>query len=244
MNLAIVGTGQTGSVVETMARERGHAIHARFSSTRPLTGEGAREALAGADAVIDFSLPSLALTHIERYCAWGVPAVIGTTGWHSQLPAVEAMVRDRDAALLYAPNFSIGVALLVRAVSSIAPLIDKLPEYDAYIHEVHHRRKVDSPSGTALLLAETLLRHLSAKTTIGAEAQHQRIAPETLHVSSTRAGHVVGHHTVCFDSPFDRIELVHDARNRQGFAHGALLAAEWLPGKKGLFTLDHLLDFA
>lgn len=244
MNLAIVGTGQTGSVVETMARERGHAIHARFNSTHPVTGEGAREALAGADAVIDFSLPSLALAHIERYCAWGVPAVIGTTGWHSQLPAVEVMVRDCDAALLYAPNFSIGVALLVRAVSSIAPLIDKLPEYDAYIHEVHHRRKVDSPSGTALLLAETLLRHLSAKTTIGAEAQHQRIAPETLHVSSTRAGHVAGHHTVCFDSPFDRIELVHDARNRQGFAHGALLAAEWLPGKKGLFTLDHLLDFA
>ncbi|MEZ4702178.1 MAG: 4-hydroxy-tetrahydrodipicolinate reductase [Rhodothermales bacterium] len=244
MNIALVGTGQTGSVVEALARERGHVVAARFNSARPLLGEASAEGFVGIDAVIDFSLPALALAHIERYCVWNVPAVIGTTGWYHDRGRVEALVQQHDAAVLYAPNFSIGVALLMHALKSVAPLIDKLPEYDAYVHEVHHRRKLDSPSGTALLLADALIEHLSAKTHITAEAQHERIAPDALHVSSTRAGHVVGHHTVCFDGPFDTLQFVHDARNRNGFAHGALVAAEWLPGRRGLFTLNDMLQTA
>jgi 4-hydroxy-tetrahydrodipicolinate reductase len=240
MKIALVGTGQTGSIVDAMALERGHMVVARFNSRRPLA-EATPEEWAEMDVAIDFSLPSLALDHIALYCTRGVPAVIGTTGWHHERARVEALVHEHGASLLLAANFSVGVALLVRALQSVAPLLNRLPEYDAYIHEIHHRRKVDSPSGTALLLAETLKNALTGKTSLATETQHGRIAPEALHVSSTRAGHVVGHHTVGFDSPFDSLRFTHDAKNRLGFAHGALLAAEWLPGKRGLFSLDDVL---
>ena len=144
-------------------------------------------------------------------------------------------------SVLYAPNFSLGVAVLVHALRSVTPLLEKLPEYDAYVHELHHTRKVDSPSGTALLLANVLVDGLSRKTRVEPETQHERIASEALHVTSTRVGGVVGHHTVGLDSPYDQIQLVHEAKSRQGFAFGAVRAAEWLPGKKGLFTLDDVL---
>ena len=149
-----------------------------------------------------------------------------------------------EAALLYAPNFSLGVALVLRALRALGPLLDRLPEYDVAVHEAHHTGKVDSPSGTALLLANALLDDLARKTRLEIETQHQPIDPDALHVTSSRLGSVFGEHTVYLDSPFDQITLMHQAKNRQGFAFGALMAAEWLPGRKGLFTLDDLLlDF-
>lgn len=240
MRLALAGTGQMGQAVEALARERGHEVVARFNSDHPLAAAD-RAALNGAEVVVDFSLPGVVLDHIAQYCRWNQPAVIGTTGWAEGLDRVREQVAQSETALLYAPNFSLGVALLVRALRSVTPLLEQLPEYDVYVHEVHHTRKVDSPSGTALLLGGVLLDGLSRKTHIEPETQHERIDAAALHVSATRAGHVVGHHTVGMDSLFDRLTFTHEAKSRQGFAFGAVRAAEWLPGRQGLFTLDDLL---
>lgn len=241
MKIALVGTGQMGEAVERIAAERGHEIVARFNSSNPLLGAAGPEAFNGAEVAIDFSLPELARPHIERYCAWGLPAVIGTTGWYDGIDEVKQQVERGNAAILYAPNFSLGVAILVQALRGVLPLLERMPEYDAHVHEVHHVRKVDSPSGTALHLAGILKDGLSRKTRIETETQHGRISGEAIHVTSARVGNVVGHHTVGLDSPFDHVALVHDAKNRQGFAFGAVKAAEWLPGHTGLFSLDDVL---
>lgn len=241
MNLALVGTGQMGQAVAALAPERGHDIVATFDASRPLLDVEDRAALRGADTVIDFSLPDVALAHIERYCQWQQPAVIGTTGWYDDLDTVEAWVDAHDAALLYTANFSMGVAVLQCALDAVLPLLEHLPDYDPYLHEMHHTRKVDSPSGTAHMLAEMVVDGLARKSHIETETQHQRIDPSALHVTATRTGDVFGVHTVGFDSPFDHVTLTHRAKNRRGFAFGALRAAEWLQGRRGLFTLEDVL---
>ena len=144
--------------------------------------------------------------------------------------------------MLYAPNFSLGVALLAHALRAITPLLDALSDFDPYIHEIHHVRKQDSPSGTALLLGRILQENLARKTHLVTETQHEPISPAALHVTSTRAGRVFGEHTIGIDGPFDRVTLAHAAKSRDGFAYGALRAAAWLPGHVGLFTLDDMLD--
>ena len=240
MKLALVGTGQMGQAVEALVAERGHEIGARFNSELALN-DSDPSALEDVDVAIDFSLPSLAATHIERYCQWGLPAVIGTTGWYEHLREVERWVDEYDASILYAPNFSLGVAVVVRALKAIIPLLDQLPEYDPFVHEVHHVRKVDSPSGTASMIADLLVNGLSRKKRIETEAQHGRIDEAALHVTSTRVGEVFGRHVIGFDSAFDCIELIHEAKNRHGFAFGAIRAAEWLKGRKGLFSLEDVV---
>ncbi len=230
-----------GRAVEVLALERGHGVVARFNTEQPLSAAENGSALHDADVVIDFSLPALALGHIKQYCRWNQNAVVGTTGWYEGLDQVRTWVAQSETALLYAPNFSLGVALLTRALHGLVPLLERLPEYDVAVHEAHHTGKVDSPSGTALLLARVLLDGLSRKTRLETETQHQPIDPRALHVTSSRLGSVFGEHTVYLDSPFDAIALSHQAKNRRGFAFGALKAAEWLPGRHGLFTLDDLL---
>lgn len=231
-----------GRAVADLAPERGHAVVTRFDADRPLTGADGPDALHGADAVVDFSLPDVAVVHMQRYARWGVPAVVGTTGWYDELDAVRALVSDHDARLLYAPNFSIGVALLVRALRAVLPQLDALPAYDAFVHEQHHVGKVDSPSGTARMLGETVRDGLARKTRLETETQHGRIDPEALHVTSARVGAVVGDHVVGFDSAFDQLRFTHHAKTRQGFAFGALRAAEWLVDQPaGLYTLEDVL---
>lgn len=241
MKLAIVGAGQMGETVATVAPDRGHQVHTRFDSDRPFL-EADRTALADVDVAVDFSLPSLALPHLRRYCEWQLPAVIGTTGWYDDLDDVRRLVGEHEASVLYAPNFSIGVAVLSQALETALQLIDELDDYDAFVHEMHHTNKVDSPSGTAQMLGQQVVASLERKSHVEPETQHQRIDPEAVHVTSTRSGTVIGEHTVAFDSPYDRVSLEHRAKNRRGFAVGALRAAEWLQGRTGLFTLDDVLD--
>lgn len=246
MKLALVGTGQMGQAVARLAAAQGHAVVARFDRAAPLTDADGPAAFAGADVAVDFSLPALAVPHLRRYARWGQPAVVGTTGWYDALPEVQALVGEHEAAVCYAPNFSLGVALLKRAVAAVTPLVDALTDFDPYVHETHHARKADSPSGTARLLAEGLLDGIARKTRLDAEAQHGPIDAEALHVSSTRAGHVFGAHTVGLSGPFDHVRLMHTATSRDGFALGALRAAAWLAeqvaaGRHGLFTLDDVL---
>ena len=237
-----------GQAVEALALERGYAVAARFDADHPLLAERDASALRGAVAV-DFSDPGVALAHVERYADWGVRAVVGTTGWTA--PAdLAARVEASGGALVVAANFSLGVALVVRALRGMLPLLDRLggPDvggYDVFVHEAHHAAKLDSPSGTALRLADELVAGLARKTRVEAETVHGRIDPAALHVTSTRAGHVVGEHTVGIDSAADRIEITHRAHDRRAFASGAVAAAEWLAalptGRTGLFTLDDVL---
>ncbi len=241
MKIALVGTGQMGQAVEAVALARGHDIVSRFDEARPFTAAADVSALGGADVLVDFSLPAVALGHLRRYADWGLTAVVGTTGWYDALDEVRARVEAGEGAVLYAPNFSLGVAVLARALQSVAPLLEELPEYDAWVHEIHHTRKVDSPSGTALMLGRILVDGLSRKTHVEPETQHDRIDAAALHVTSTRAGSVVGHHTVGLDSAFDQLRFVHEAKSRQGFAFGAVRAAEWLNGRRGFFSLDDVL---
>jgi 4-hydroxy-tetrahydrodipicolinate reductase len=240
MHVALVGTGQMGSAVGAVARDRGHEIAARFDSDHPFTAADP-SARDGLDVAVDFSLPALALDHIRRYCDWGLPAVIGTTGWYDDLDTVERLVEEAGGSLLYAPNFSVGVAVVRRALEGVLPLLDELGDYDPFVREMHHTHKVDSPSGTAQMLGGLLVEGLERKDHVETETQHQRIDPSAVHVTSTRAGSIYGEHTVGFDGPYDQITVGHRAKSRRGFAAGAVRAAEWLDGRSGLFTLDDML---
>ena len=242
MKLALVGTGRMGQAVEALAHADGHTIVARFDVATPLLDARDPDDLNGAEVCIDFSLPDVALDHLHRYSFWGVDAVVGTTGWYDDLPKVREWVAEGQNGVLYAPNFSLGVAVLVRALRGALPLLDQLDEYDPWVHELHHTGKVDSPSGTARLLAHELLAGLARKERVDTETQHGAIAPEALHVSSTRAGHIFGEHTVGFDSPVDQLLFTHIAKDRRAFAAGAVRAAGWVHGRTGLFTLDDMLD--
>ena len=243
MKLALVGTGQMGQAVGRLAERESHDITARFDTENPLPETSDADALGDAEVAVDFTLPDVALEHIERYCRWQQPAVIGTTGWYDELDTVEGWVKEHDAHLLYAPNFSIGVALLRTALEAVAPLLDDLDAYDPFVHEMHHTKKADSPSGTAQMLGEVLLEHLDRKKHLETEAQHRPIDDEALHVSSTRAGTIFGRHTVGLDSVFDQVRLEHEAKGREGFAAGVLRAARWLRRQDapGLYTLDDAL---
>lgn len=241
MDVALVGTGQMGEAVAQVATDRGHEIVARYHSDRPFDNASASE-IEEADVAVDFSLPSLALAHIRRYCEQNLPAVVGTTGWYDERETVADLVAQHDASLLYAPNFSMGVAIARRAVEAVLPLLDQLGDYDPFVQEMHHTKKVDSPSGTAQMFGNVVVDGLERKDHVETEAQHQRIDPTAVHVTSTRAGTVYGEHTVGFDGPYDQITVGHRAKNRQGFAAGAVQSAEWLVGRSGLFTLDDMLE--
>lgn len=231
-----------GQAVEAVAVERGHEIVARFDAEMPLLDARSDSALNGAEVVVDFSVPDVALDQIHRYAFWSVDAVVGTTGWTDDLDKVREWVEEGQSGLLWAPNFSLGLALVVRALRGMLPLLDRLDDYDVAVHEVHHTGKLDSPSGTALRLAEELLAGLARKDHVEAETRHGAIDADALHVTSQRLGHVFGDHTVTLDSPVDQIEIVHRAKDRRAFAVGAVRAAEWVQGRSGLFTLDDMID--
>ena len=243
LKIALVGTGRMGQAVEAVVADGPHEIVARFDAAHPLADVRDPDAdLNGADLAIDFSTPDVALDHLHQYCFWGLDAVVGTTGWTDEIDKVRGWVEEGQNGLLWAPNFSLGVAVLVRAIRGALPLLERLTDYDAYVHEVHHTGKVDSPSGTALMLADELLDGLSRKTRIEPETQHGRIDAEALHVTSARAGHVFGEHTVHFDSAVDALAFRHVAKGRSAFAAGAVRAAEWVHGRTGLYTLDDMLE--
>jgi 4-hydroxy-tetrahydrodipicolinate reductase len=170
------------------------------------------------------------------------PIVVGTTGWQDQLSKIEALVSKNRTGLIYASNFSIGVNVFFQIVRVAAQLMDRFSDYDAFIHEIHHKNKIDSPSGTALTMGQIVLKILQRKKELLNETSHGKIRPEQLHISSSRSGDVVGTHILSFDSVADSIELKHTAKNRSGLALGTLLAAEWIIGKKGLFTMDDIFQ--
>jgi len=242
MNIALIGYGRMGKEVEAVAKERGATILKIFTSKNNLASLGLTpEALHGVDVCIDFTTPAAVVENIKAVAEAKTNIVVGTTGWYDKLDEVKTLVKHKNIGLLYAPNFSIGVNVFYHIVAEAARLFDHYPEYDVALGEVHHRHKTDSPSGTALSLGSIIVRHMERKKEILAEPTHTQIQPHQLHVASTRVGAVTGTHAVLFDSECDSIELVHTAKNRRGFALGAVIAAEWLKGKKGMFTMRDVI---
>ena len=227
MNIAIVGYGKMGKIIERIAQERGHSIVARFDVDNNVNGEGlTTESLAGVDAAIEFSTPEAALDNIRRLVSLRVPTVIGTTGWYDQLDDVRQLVESNGAALVWGANFSIGVNLFFKLVQDASALFAQYNQYDPYLLEFHHKFKKDAPSGTALITAR---------------AMREAYGDRTPQAVAVRAGHIPGTHEVGFDSEADTITLTHTARNREGFAAGAVLAAERIVGKHGLYEFPELL---
>jgi 4-hydroxy-tetrahydrodipicolinate reductase len=210
----------------------GHEIVAVFDEYNPLEESSS---LKGAGVLIDFSLAPAVLGVLKVAAAKMVPVVEGTTGWSHQL---EEACQIEGLTMIYSPNFSIGVYQFTQLVREAAKLLGPMNCYDTYIHDWHHSGKVDSPSGTAARLAEVVISELSNKTTPLYETCHRRIKPTELHVSSTRVGRVPGTHEVGFDSEYDQILLRHVAQGRAGLAFGALKAAEWIVGQKGIYSMD------
>jgi len=232
MRIALIGFGKMGREIDSLAREQGETIARVFDSRNAVRPED----LADIDVCIEFSTPEAVLPNIRAAIEARKDIVVGTTGWLNHLPQLHQQVRE--SGLLYSANFSLGMNIFQRIVACAAGLIQNAPEYDTYIHESHHRQKADSPSGTAIRLANILMTKIERKKRILSNAPAGAIEPEALHVSSTRAGFVTGTHTVAFDSEADLIELRHVAKNRRGFALGALIAARWLHGRHGIYTMD------
>lgn len=227
VRLAIVGYGRMGQALAALAEQRGHSIHTVIrSSDNPAGRALTRERLAGADVAVEFTRPDAVVSNLERLIELGIPTVTGTTGWTQALPKITAMVDQKRGALLHAPNFSVGVHLFLRAARELARSFRGRPEFDGSIFEEHHAAKVDKPSGTALLLQRQL----------GVE-DPDRILP----ITSTREGAAPGTHTLTYNGAHETVTLSHVARSRQTFAAGALAAAEWLPGKTGVFTFEDML---
>ena len=225
MPLAIIGTGKMGNLVEQLAPAHGFEVRARFDVGNIATLS--RESLNGAAIAIEFTAPAAAPDNLRRLAALGVNTVCGTTGWYDQLPEVRRAVASAGSALVYAPNFSIGVNLFIETVARAAALFAQHPEYEAWGWEIHHSAKKDAPSGTLKKLAE----EIRAAGFAG-----------SLTLSANRAGAHTGTHEIGFDSPADTITLRHTARSREGFARGALLAARWIAGKKGVFEFREILS--
>ena len=232
MRIALIGYGKMGHEIEAAAVSQGETIAKTFDIGNPVDVAS----LADVDVCIEFSTPQTVLQNIRVALEARKDIVVGTTGWYDHVPEIRKLVKD--SGLLYSPNFSIGVNIAFRLAKAAAELMNNASQYDPYIQEVHHRQKVDSPSGTALKFAEILLAGIHRKTKIQTQALDRRIDPEELHVSSTRVGTFAGTHTVGFDSDADLIEITHTAKSRRGFALGAVRAAQWLKGRKGVFTMD------
>jgi len=216
-----------GQLVEKLAREQGHQVAVTLDIDDANRGVGdLANALRGCDVAIDFSVAETVPKNAEACARAGVPLVVGTTGWQSQLEDVRRIVTEHDGALIYGANFSVGVQVFYRIAAHAAELFRDLESYDAFIEEAHHKRKRDAPSGTAVQL-----RNLIA-------AAFGREVP----VASTRAGYIPGTHRLGFDSSADQITLTHTARSREGFAAGALVGAGWIVGRKGVYEFSDVFD--
>jgi len=226
MKIALIGYGAMGKIVERLAVERGHEIVSVVDETASGMAPGdVAKMITGSDAAIDFTVAEAVGRNVEACVIAKVPVVVGTTGWNEQRHEIEDLVTLGGGAMVFGANFSIGVNLFYRIAEYAAELFAKFPEYEAFIEEQHHSRKKDAPSGTALKIKEVISRHVN-----------------TGEIAATRAGNIPGTHRVAFDGPADQILLTHTARTRDGFALGAIMAAEWIVGKQGFFEFGDVLN--
>jgi 4-hydroxy-tetrahydrodipicolinate reductase len=239
MDIAIIGYGKMGKAIEELAVRRGHTILCRISSEN--LQEFHPKVLQWADVAIEFSTPDSAFGNIEACLDAGVPVVCGTTGWISRIADVENLVHQKNGAFLYASNFSIGVNLFFDLNRKLARMMRGYDMYDVAITETHHTQKLDKPSGTSITLANDIVSelHRKKKWTISPNVEPNS---DEIGITSIRQDPAPGMHEVRYVSEIDEIRLVHEAHSRKGFASGALLAAEWIMGKKGVFSMQDVLQ--
>ncbi|MBO4306823.1 MAG: 4-hydroxy-tetrahydrodipicolinate reductase [Bacteroidales bacterium] len=248
MNIAIIGYGKMGKVIEAEAAARGMKVAATVDNDDDWAVKS--DALRQCDVAIEFSTPDTAVTNIRRCFDMDLPVVVGTTGWYDRLDAVVDECRNRNQALFVASNFSIGMNIMFILNRHLAQLMDRYDDYSVSIAETHHIHKLDAPSGTAITLANDIIDnvgrldewHLVRDPRDPDAADTKQGVKSSLPVESYREGEVPGTHTVTYDSPVDTITLIHSAKSRKGLAVGALLAAQFLVGKKGYYTMNDLLS--
>ena len=239
MNIGLIGYGKMGKAIEEIALERGHQIVFKADSEHPIS----TEVIATADVAIEFSVPELAVKHIQMAADANTPIVVGTTGWNSNLEEVEGYVKEHTGALIHASNFSIGVNIFFEVNRKLAQLLSEHPEYQACITETHHLQKLDSPSGTAISLANEILNNNDSYLSwVSGEGKPPHVNSNQLGVTAIRLPGVPGTHTVQYQSEIDSITITHEAHNRKGFALGAVIAAEWILNKQGVFTMKDVLN--
>jgi 4-hydroxy-tetrahydrodipicolinate reductase len=248
MNIALLGYGKMGKIIEKIATDRKHNIVLKidFYNQQDLTVENLKKA----DVVIEFSTPGSVLSNIKNCFEAGVPVIVGTTGWYEHLPEIKKLCTETNSTLLYGSNFSIGVNIFFHVNKALARLMSNYSYYDVQVEEIHHTQKLDSPSGTAITIAEGIIENIKSKkewvnmlTAEGDEDKSESVKTDQLLIESFRIDSVPGTHTVIYDSEVDSIEFKHTAHNRNGFALGAVVAAEWIQSKKGFFSVDQMFDF-
>ena len=242
MNIALIGYGKMGREIEAQALSRNHKIILKVDVEN--ASSFSNEELAKADVAIEFSTPHTAYDNILKCFQADVPVVVGTTGWLDKLEDVKKVCAEKDQSLFYSSNFSIGVNIFFEINKKLAQLMMTQEQYEVSIEEIHHTQKLDSPSGTAVTLGNDLIKNIGRKKSwvnISPGKQKQTTDASQLLITSVRTENVPGTHTISYSSDVDNIEIKHTAHSRKGFASGALMAAEWLPGKKGIFTMQDLL---
>lgn len=235
MNILLVGYGKMGHIIEQIALRRGHSIAGRIDINNPGDLDQAK-----ADVAIEFSHPDAAFDNVKRCLERDIPVVCGTTGWLSRKPEVEKICEYYNGSFFYASNYSLGVNIFFKVNDYLARIMNSFPAYDISMDEIHHTEKKDAPSGTAISLAEDIIRNVNRKKQWSGE---DRERPDELVIKSFRIAQIPGTHVVKYASTIDDIELKHVAHSREGFALGAVMVAEWLPGRKGSLTMDDFLKF-
>ncbi len=239
MNIALIGYGKMGKAIESIAVERGHIVNLKIDISN--LDQFTIPNLQQCDVAIEFTGPETAAENITRCLNASVPVVCGSTGWLQQLEAVTQLCKELDGALLYASNFSIGVNLFFELNEHLARLMNNYPAYDVSIEEIHHTQKKDAPSGTAISIADQLLEINSHKKKW---VNRDAAITEELSIISKRIDPAAGTHSVKYSSAIDDIEIIHKAHNRQGFATGAVLAAEFIQHKKGIYGMKDVLGLS
>jgi 4-hydroxy-tetrahydrodipicolinate reductase len=225
--IAIIGDGKMGQAIRELAEAKGWKVAAMVGERESAGGSGiTKSSLGNAEVAVEFTEPKAAVANINAALRAGVPVVVGTTGWYEQLPAVTKVAKEAGTGLLWSPNFSLGVNVLIELARYAGTLMQRLEEFDAHIVETHHSKKKDAPSGTAVAVARAASEGL------------KRAIPTT----SVRTGSVPGTHELIFDGLYEQLSLTHVARDRRVFAEGALAAADWLVGKRGVFTMRDVLN--
>ena len=235
MNIALIGYGKMGKEIEAIALKRGHTIVLKVDKDN--ASEITDNALQKADVAIEFSTPHTVLENINKCFDAQVPIVVGTTGWYAQFEDVKKACSQKNGGLFHATNFSLGVNLFFKLNSYLAELMNKYEEYDVSMEEIHHIHKLDKPSGTAITLASQVIDKIRRKRKWSIDSRDK----DTLFIKDIREEEVPGTHILKYHSDVDDIEIMHKAHNRKGFALGAVIAAEFLRGRKGIYTMNDII---
>ncbi len=242
-NIALIGYGKMGRAIETIAQQKGHRVKAIIDPYQDgCLAQINQQNLEEVEVCIDFTHPEAVVENIRTLAQLGHNMVIGTTGWYDQLDTVQNIVTENGVGLIWSGNFSIGVNALFSIIEYTAQIFNNLPDYDVLAHEIHHKNKADSPSGTANMLGNILLDKIERKHKLVFEMLNRPIEPDELHFSSSRGGSVPGTHLIMFDSAVDTVEIKHTARGRAGFAAGAVMAAQFIQNRTGFYNINDLMQ--